>query len=176
MRKQGIKIRNAQPKEFADIGKLMVNVYSQLEGFPKESEQPDYYRMLLNVGVLTEQDSTELIAAITEDNKVVGAVIFFSDLRHYGSGGSITSIKNASGFRLLAVDPNERGKGIGKLLSKECINRAKKHKHSQLFIHSTESMKVAWGMYERLGFIRHNEIDFIQGKLPVFGFKLTLID
>lgn len=108
------------------------------------------------------------------ENKVVGAVVYFSDLKNYGSGGTISGIKNASGFRLLAVDPKERRKGIGKLLSKECINRAKKLNQNQLFIPSTESMKVAWGMYERLGFLRYNNIDFIQGELPVFGFKLDL--
>ena len=75
---------------------------------------------------------------------------------------------------MLAVDSKERGKGIGKLLSKECIDRAKKRKQNQLFIHSTESMKIAWGMYERLGFSRYPEIDFLQGKLPVFGFKLSI--
>jgi hypothetical protein len=33
-------IRNARPFEFQEFGQLTVNVYSQLDGFPKESEQP----------------------------------------------------------------------------------------------------------------------------------------
>ena len=168
------EIRNAKPEEFEDIGKLMVNVYSQLNGFPKESEQPEYYNMLLNVGKLTQKEDTELIVAVSNANKVVGAVVYFSDMKNYGSGGTATQIKNASGFRLLAVDPKERGKGIGKLLSKECINRAKKLNQKHLYIHSTESMKIAWGMYERLGFYRYTNIDFIQGNLPVFGFRMDL--
>lgn len=174
MNKQQLKIRNAKPIEFENVGKLMVKVYSQLEGFPKESEQPEYYKMLLNVGNLTEKENTELLVALSNENKVVGAVVYFSDLKNYGSGGIVTKIKNSSGFRLLAVDAKERGKGIGKLLSKECINRTRKLNQNQLFIHSTESMKIAWGMYERLGFSRYSEIDFIQGELPVFGFKLSL--
>jgi len=104
----------------------------------------------------------------------VGAVVYFSDLKNYGSGESISKIKNASGFRLLAVDPRERGKGIGKLLIEDCICRTKKNNQSELYIHSTESMKIAWWMYERLGFIRAAEIDFVQGELPVFGFKLKI--
>lgn len=88
----------------------------------------------------------------------------------------MTEINNASGFRLLAVDPEERGKGIAKLLIKECIYRAKKLNQDQLFIHSTESMKIARGMYERLGFFRYPEIDFIQGELPVYGYKLSIIE
>ncbi len=168
------KIRNAKPEEHEYVGKLMAKVYSQLEGFPKPSEQPLYYNMLLNVGKLTEKENTELLVATTDKNKVVGAVVYFSDMKNYGSGGAASEIKNASAFRLLAVDPTERGKGIGKLLCEECINRAKKRNQCHLYIHSTESMKIAWRMYERLGFSRYKEIDFIQGKLPVFGFKLNI--
>jgi len=54
MSNQEYIIRNAKPNEFEEIGKLMVRVYSQLEGFPKESEQPDYYNMLANIGELTK--------------------------------------------------------------------------------------------------------------------------
>lgn len=175
MNMKGLKIRNAKLEEFEDIGKLMVQVYAQLEGFPNESEQPEYYKTLLNVGDFTNKDNTEILVAISEEHKVVGAVVYFSDLKNYGSGGTITKIKNASGFRLLSVDPRERGKGIGKLLSIECINKAKNRNQNQLFIHSTESMKIAWGMYERLGFSRYTEIDFIQGRLPVFGFRLNIL-
>ncbi len=69
-----MKIRNAKPEEFMTIGKLMVKVYAQLEGFPKESEQPQYYEMLLNVGQLTQKDNTELLVALADENKVVGAL------------------------------------------------------------------------------------------------------
>ena len=55
MSQQVYSVRNAKPHEFPEIGKLMVQVYSQLEGFPKESEQPDYYKMLANVGELTNK-------------------------------------------------------------------------------------------------------------------------
>src|SRR5215213_8352202 len=53
-------IRNAKPDEFEQLGKLMVEVYSGLEGFPKEKEQPAYYEMLLNIGEFTNQPGTEL--------------------------------------------------------------------------------------------------------------------
>ncbi|NKI26963.1 GNAT family N-acetyltransferase [Arenibacter sp. 6A1] len=169
-----LEIRNARPEEFDDIGKLLVKVYSQLEGFPKESEQPAYYKKLLNVGKLTEKENTALIVAVSDTNKVVGAVVYFSDMENYGSGGTATAIKNASGFRLLAVDTSTRGKGIGKMLCRECIQRAKKMNHDQLYIHSTESMKIARKMYEGLGFLRCKEIDFMQGELPVYGFRLAI--
>lgn len=44
-----------------------------------------------------------------------------------------------------------------------------------MVIHTTKSMQLAWGMYERLGFKRALDLDFIQGELPVFGFRLKII-
>lgn len=167
-------VRNALPEEFSTIGQLMVEVYSRLEGFPKRSEQPDYYEMLANIGEITKKPHTELLVAVTSDGRIAGAVVYFSDMSSYGSGGTATSEKNASGFRLLAVDPEARGRGIGKLLTEACINKARKDKNEQLIIHSTKFMQVAWKMYEKLGFKRSEDLDFMQGELPVFGFRLSL--
>lgn len=174
MNRQEYKIRNAKPEEFTEIGNLMVEVYSQLEGFPKPSEQPNYYKMLANIGELTINPGTELLVAVSSENEILGGVVFFNDMKYYGSGGTATNEKNAAGFRLLAVSSSARGKGIGKLLTLECIRKAKKENLSQMIIHSTKAMQIAWGMYENLGFKRAEDLDFMQGELPVFGFRLSL--
>lgn len=167
-------VRNAEPEEFEETGKLMVQVYSQLEGFPKQDEQPAYYKMLANIGELTKKPETELLVAVADDNKIKGGVVYFSDMQYYGSGGIATKEKNAAGFRLLAVDGSARGKGIGKLLTNECIRKAKEKQLSQVIIHSTKAMQTAWKMYEAMGFKRSEDLDFLQGVLPVFGFRLFL--
>jgi GNAT superfamily N-acetyltransferase len=95
-------------------------------------------------------------------------------MKYYGSGGTATGEQNASGFRLLAVDPLIRGHGIGKLLTNECIKKARDKKHSQVVIHTTMAMQTAWKMYENIGFKRSEDLDFMQGELPVFGFRLLL--
>lgn len=174
MSEQQYTIRNARPNEFAEIGKLMVKVYSQLEGFPKESEQPKYYEMLANIGALTEKPETELLIAISSDNKIAGGLVYFGDMKYYGSGGTATKEKNAAGFRLLAVDNTVRGHGIGKLLTNECIRKTKTKKINQVIIHTTKAMQTAWKMYEKLGFKRSEDLDFMQGELPVYGFRLFI--
>jgi GNAT superfamily N-acetyltransferase len=166
--------RNARPDEFLETGKLMIKVYSQLDGFPKESEQPDYYKMLANVGELTKKPETEILVSVSSKNEIVGAVVFFGDMKYYGSGGTATEEKKAAGFRLLAVDSKYRGQGLGKLLTQECIKKAKEKKLRQLIIHTTMAMQTAWKMYESMGFKRSEDLDFIQGVLPVFGFRLLL--
>jgi len=142
----------------------MVQVYSQLDGFPNEKEQPDYYRMLLNIGELTKKSKTELLIAVSSIGKIVGGIVYFSDMQFYGSGGTATEEQNASGFRLLAVDHSTRGQGIGKLLSNECIEKAKRLNQEQVIIHSTKAMQIAWKMYEKLGFKRSEDLDFLQGE------------
>ncbi|MEN2413538.1 GNAT family N-acetyltransferase [Flavobacterium mesophilum] len=166
-------IRNADPSEFEEIGKLLIRVYSALEGFPKEDEQPNYYKMLANIGNFTQYPETELLVAL-DDNTIVGAVVYFNDMQYYGSGGIATQEKDSAGFRLLGVDSNARGKGIGKLLTLECIKKATENNRKQVIIHSTFAMKTAWGMYENIGFKRYEILDFMQGELPVFGFRFTL--
>jgi ribosomal protein S18 acetylase RimI-like enzyme len=174
MSKQEYFVRNARPEEFMATGKLMVLVYSQLEGFPKESEQPDYYRMLANVGELTNHPDTELLVALSPDDSIVGAVVYIGDMMYYGSGGTATLEINAAGFRLLAVDPVARGQGIGRLLTEECIKKAREKKLNQVIIHTTKAMQLAWSMYENMGFKRSEDLDFMQEQLPVFGFRLQL--
>lgn len=171
---QQYTIRNADPSEFEEIGRLMVSVYSQLDGFPKESEQPDYFRALANVGAFTHKPDTALLVAVSGDNKIAGALVYFDNMMYYGSGGTATEEKNASGFRLLAVDPSNRGQGIGRMLAEECVRRAREKKHRQLIIHTTMAMQTAWRMYENMGFKRSADLDFKQGDFPVFGFRLLL--
>ena len=169
-----MEIRLAREKEFQSIGKLLVKVYSKLKGFPSQNEQPEYYQLLLNIGEVTEKPHTELVVALNEEKQIMGAVVYFSDMSYYGSGGTATQEKNASGFRLLAVDPKFRGMGVGKRLTVACIEKAKKDNNRELIIHSTEFMKVAWAMYEKLGFKRSKDLDFMQQNLPVYGFRLKL--
>jgi Na+:H+ antiporter, NhaA family len=166
------KLRTARPEEHGEIGELMVRTYRALEGFPSEAEQPEYYKLLRNVGSLLERPETTLWVATGEQDKIAGAVVYFGDIAHYGSGGIATQQKNAAGFRLLAVDQPMQGKGIGRLLTQQCIDAAREQGRSCLILHSTAPMQTAQQMYERMGFVRSPELDFIQGEMPVLGFSM----
>jgi GNAT superfamily N-acetyltransferase len=152
----------------------MINVYSTLEGFPSPDEQPGYYEMLANIGSFNEEKDTTVLVALTAEGKLIGGVVYFEDMARYGSGGTATFEKNASGFRLLGVDPNSRGAGAGRALSNACIQLARDSGHSQVILHTTQAMQVAWRLYEKLGFERSPDLDFLQEELPVFGFRLLL--
>jgi GNAT superfamily N-acetyltransferase len=166
-------VREAEPGDFEALGQVMVAVYEGLEGFPGRAEQPKYYEMLEAIGQMAKKPGARLLVA-TVEGRILGGVVYFSDMAQYGSGGTATQERNASGFRLLAVSPEARGTGMGKGLVEACLGLAREHQHRQMIIHTTEAMQVAWGMYERLGFRRSQDLDFMQGDLPVFGFRLDL--
>jgi GNAT superfamily N-acetyltransferase len=168
------EIREAHPDEHAHLGQLMVDVYRQLEGFPGPDEIPQYYHILKNVGDFTKQPKVKLFVAVSENGKVDGGLVYFGNMKYYGAGGETTTSQNAAAFRLLAVSPETRGKGLGKLLIQHSMNQAKSEGFEQLVIHSTKSMMVAWKMYKRMGFVQFPEIDFEQNGVQVFGFRYTL--
>lgn len=168
------EIREVIGHEYARLGEMMIAVYSGLEGFPSRQEQPDYYEMLANIGRLTEQKNTTVLVAVSAEAELLGGIVYIGDMAEYGSGGTATAEKNASGIRLLGVAPGARGAGIGKALATACLELARDKGHSQVILHTTSAMRVAWGLYENLGFRRSPDLDFMQEALPVFGFRLRL--
>ena len=170
--KEQFNIQTAMPDQFSEIGQLLVDVYSNLDGFPGMDEQPEYYEMLANVGELTRKTGTEILIALSSTKEILGAVVYFGDMKHYGSGGTATGVKNASGFRLLGVSSAARGLGVGRALAKACIEQAKARNHSQVVIHTTDFMQAARNLYEQMGFERSADLDFVQEDLKVYGFRL----
>lgn len=169
----GFEVREARAQEHGELGQLMVSVYAGLEGFPKPQEMPHYFEMLSNIGDLAARPGARLLVAVGAQG-LLGGVVHFADMAQYGSGGTATRERNAAGFRLLAVDAKARGLGVGRALMEACIEAAKAEGQEQVIIHTTEPMKMAWAMYEKRGFKRSLDLDFLQGALPVYGFRLDL--
>lgn len=158
----------------ARSGELMVKVYSGLPGFPSPAEQPGYYGVLANIGRFADKPGARVLVAVSPEGDLVGGVVYFGDMTHYGSGGTATAARNASGIRLLGIDPRSRGKGSGRALAQACIDLARTAGHEQVILHTTQAMQVAWGLYERMGFERSADLDFSLQGLAVFGFRLDL--
>ncbi len=174
MTTENLHIRDLRAEEFEPLGRLMVAVYAALDGFPKPDEQPRYYEMLANIGRFTERKHARVLVAHTATDELAGGVVYFGDMAEYGSGGSATRITNASGIRLLAVDPRFRGMGVGKALTEACVRLAQEQGRAEVVLHTTHAMHVAWAMYEKLGFVRAPDLDFMQETLQVYGFRRAL--
>jgi len=171
---RALTIREVRDEEAEALGRLMVAVYAGLEGFPTPEEQPAYYQMLARIGDFREKPQARVLVAVEEGGALLGGVVYFGDMAAYGSGGSATRETKASGIRLLGVDPARRSLGVGRALTQACIDLAKASGNTQVILHTTQAMRTAWGLYERMGFARSEDLDFLQQGFPVFGFRLPL--
>ncbi len=114
--------------------------------------------------------ASQLIVGV-EDGRILATVTFYPD-------GSLSQEGWPPGYaaiRLLAVDPAARGRGLGRILTEECVARSHQLGRRWVGLHTTEFMAVAWAMYERMGFRRAPEFDFRPGgSLVVMGYTLDL--
>jgi len=56
-------------------------------------------------------------------------------------------------IRMLVVDPGARGRGVGRLLTEACLERAARDRAAVVALHTTPIMEVALAMYLRMGFV-----------------------
>lgn len=169
-----IDIRLARPEELPALGNLVADAYASLSGMPGPEEQPGYYAMVRDAAARARNPAIRILAAVGPRGELLGSADFIEEMAHYGSGGTATRRVGAAGIRLLAVAPAARGHGVGKALTRHCIERARALGRTSVVLHTTRAMQTAWHMYEQLGFRRSQDLDFRQGELEVFGFELPL--
>lgn len=171
---ENLLIREVKRSEQGMLGEFMVEVYSNIEGFPAPAELPDYYKMLANAGRLNDEQDFKVLVAETVDEQIAGGIVYCSNMAKYGSGGTATQEKHASGIRLLCVDPRFRRSGVGRTLTNACIALARQDGQHQVILHTTQMMQVAWNLYQKMGFERSPDLDCCADDIGVFGFRLWL--
>ncbi|MGI8693604.1 MAG: GNAT family N-acetyltransferase [Geodermatophilaceae bacterium] len=134
-------VRAAEAREFDAIRDLTLEVYvgGGLAG-------PDYQSALADVEDRARH--TELIVAIV-DEKVVGSVAF---ARHASPYAEVTAGPDEAAFRMLAVSPATRGRGIGRALVEACVDRARAGGARRVVISTETGMLAAHRLYAAIGF------------------------
>jgi ribosomal protein S18 acetylase RimI-like enzyme len=172
----GVTIRPARPEEYGKLGTMLVSAYAALPGMPSPAEVPDYYDRLANVAGRTALPGLTVFIAESDNGRLAASIDFIADMSQYGYDGPVSKLTDAAAIRLLAVDDAFRGKGIGRTMTRFCIDHARGLGKARLVLHTTKLMQAAWTIYERLGFVRFPEIDFQQAGIDVRGFQLSLAD
>ncbi len=76
-------------------------------------------------------------------------------------------------IRLVGVHPDFEGKGIGKQLTKLCIDRAKEEGEQIIALHTSEFQHAARHIYESFGFRKKIEFEIFQRKYWIYELKLS---
>ena len=146
-----ISLRNATLLDFEQIAKISVAAYQEYAKVLTAENWQKMEQSLSNV----EQTATvaSFIVAEVED-KIVGAVAYYP----LSKSNSQFFDSNCASLRLLAVDPQYRGQGIGKKLTLEGIKRAKKDRAKAIGLYTSEAMTTAQRLYGSLGFEQVKEL------------------
>ena len=120
--------------------------------------------------VATLADPAPALQLVAEDaGAIVGAVLL------YPAVAAGDAARPWPEVRLLAVTPSARGRGVAGALMRECIGRTRASGATALSLHTTDLMRVAKAMYERMGFVRAPELDFRPAPgVVIQGFRLDL--
>jgi ribosomal protein S18 acetylase RimI-like enzyme len=91
------------------------------------------------------------------EGKVLGTLTLVPPGSHFAELASEDEFE----LRMLAVSPLERGRGIGKELTLAALDMAVERGATRVVLSTMETMRVAHRLYERLGFTRRPDLDWI---------------
>jgi ribosomal protein S18 acetylase RimI-like enzyme len=146
-----VTIRVARPDELAAVGELTVESY-RFDGFLDEGSE--YAMKLADAGPRFRE--AELLVAVDDAGTLLGTVTIAPP----GSPWSQVATADELEFRMLAVSPAARGRGIGEALTRRALDRAVELGLSGVALSSSAEMAAAHRLYERLGFYRIPERDW----------------
>lgn len=144
-------VRRAEPREYDAVGDVTIAAYRTL---PVDHLWGGYEAAIRDVAA--RADSTQVLVAVdAPSGDVLGAVTFASDP---ASGWVEWTEPGEAQFRLLAVSPAARGRGVGEALARACCELATAQ-GLRVVIHTTQWMDAAQRLYARLAFTRRPDRD-----------------
>jgi ribosomal protein S18 acetylase RimI-like enzyme len=147
-----VVVRRARPEELAEVGAMTVDAYHAdgvIDG------PTGGYADVLGDAVSRARDA-ELLIAIDTDGALLGTVTVALPGTPYAE----ISREGELEFRMLAVTPAARGRGVGKELVRAVICRACELGLPGVVLSSSTQMLTAHRLYRRLGFQRLPERDW----------------
>ncbi|NKE71654.1 GNAT family N-acetyltransferase [Candidatus Manganitrophus noduliformans] len=131
------------------------------------------YRQGISATLANVEPAEQIVAE--REGMIVGAILLYPAGSVYSPPNNPPMTRAWPEMRLLAVAPAARGSGIGAALVRECIRRARRSGSQALTLHTSDVMRVAMRMYERMGFVRDPELDFrLSEAVTVKGYRFNL--
>jgi ribosomal protein S18 acetylase RimI-like enzyme len=154
-----LTVRPARPDEIEEVGRLALEAYLA-DGMvnpagPYAVELADASR---------RASDAELLVAVDTEGMLLGTITVCTP----GSPLGELSRPGELEFRMLAVAPGARRRGVGEALVRNVLARATETGAHRVVLCSAAEMRVAHRLYARLGFIRMPERDWY----PLPGVRL----
>lgn len=153
-----LKVRPVRPEEFEEAGRVTALAYREFVK-PGEWSWEDYLGRIADISRRAER--TDVLVAVEEDGRLVGSATL-------ELGGRIDEddpplAPDEAHIRMLGVHPEARRRGVARALVDACVERARREGRTRVTLHTTQRMRAAQAMYERLGFERRPDRVFPDG-------------
>ncbi|MHC0431684.1 GNAT family N-acetyltransferase [Streptomyces sp. O3] len=164
-------IRPARAEEYEALGELTGQAY--LRGGHLDLNDDDGYLNTLR-DVAGRAARGEVLVAVDQQAPEGAAPLGGVTFVLAGSPLADIARPGEAEFRMLAVDPAARGRGVGEALVRACLARAEAAGCTGMVLSTQPSMRTAHRLYERLGFARTPDRDWepIPG-LTLHAYALT---
>lgn len=168
----GALVRGMRPDERARVQALVVAAYAEFESAlaPK-----DYLRMGANLArVVAEAPATDLLIATVPGGGTDGAETLAGTVTYLPPGPREYDRvpRDWAVVRALAVAPPWRGRGLARLLTEHCLDRARRDGAPAVGLHTMDRMTVARGMYEGMGFVAQREFEHLGLRFWIYRLDL----
>jgi GNAT superfamily N-acetyltransferase len=158
----------ADPDELAAVGALTLAAYLA-DGYLDGPD--DGYADDLRAAGDRARDAVLAVVVDELGGTVLGTVTYCVA----GTPWAEVSHDDEAEFRMLAVAPEARGRGIGAALAAWCLDRARAEGRSAMVLSTLTVMHTAHRLYERLGFVRTPERDWWpRPEIQLITYRLAL--
>ena len=156
-----MEIREATSEEHVEAGRVTADAYRE---FVRPGDE-DLERYLLRIADVADRADRTTILVAVEDGLVLGSLTLELDarVRDEAEEEQRPLDPEEAHIRMLGVAPASRARGVARALMAESEARARAAGKSFMTLHTTQRMKAAQAMYERLGYERTEDIVFPDG-------------
>ncbi len=144
-----MEVRRVRPEEYTEVGEITVAAY-----VPFLLGPDDFYLERLRDTAARDRDAEVWVALV--ENQIAGSVTLCPP----GSSWREISEPGEGEFRMLAVSPGYRNRGVGRVLTTFVTDHFADQGSSAIALCSLDRMSAAHRLYERLGFVRTPERDW----------------
>jgi ribosomal protein S18 acetylase RimI-like enzyme len=146
-----MQLRRARPEDLAAVGEVTVAAYVEFA-----HHDADGYVDHLRDAATRDREAELWVATPDDSDEILGTVTITpagSPWREVGRDGE-------GEFRMLAVAPAARGRGVGAALVDLVVDRFRREGASAIVMSTLARMQAAHRIYQRAGFVRDPERDW----------------
>ena len=160
-----ITVRPARDAEREGVACLVRDAYAEFEPFLTPA---DWAQMMRNLAMAVSRKAEGDLLVAGGDQRLEGTVTYLAP----GERAYDRVPREWAVMRVLAVAPRARGRGVGRMLAEECLNRARADKAPIIGLHTAEVMHAARTMYERMGFEPQREFAHLGIRFWIYALRL----